>query len=136
VNEVTVKNFRQDHRFGWGYSCTPTGSGTQIAHPAFPDHTGTLHQIEHAKRKDRTFQSVLSGGVYKQTAYFYQGRRIVATWRWGLINPAPDLPEALDSEAGHRANERHHQDNDGYGYGWFDGFDYSLADDDLKLRLE
>jgi hypothetical protein len=124
--EITVTNYRNDKRFGWGYSFTPTGRDPySIEFPTSPDHTGTLDQIDDARDKDRTWQAHSQGAFYN-TAYFYKGRRITHTWRFGLLN-RPDNWQDMD--------DREMYDKAQYGYGWFSGFEPDTDETDVKIRV-
>lgn len=68
---------------GWGYSTTPTGEDAySIEHPAAPDYTGTYRQIMDWRKNNPVLRSLLSGGTFTNTAWFYLGRRITHVWGW------------------------------------------------------
>ena len=97
--ELTVTNYRRRRGWGWGYSFTPTGADAySIETPAYPDHVGTLKQLERARETDQTWQAHRQSAYYN-TAWFYRGRRIVATWGWRWLAAQRD-----------------------YGYGWITGW--------------
>ena len=92
MNTTTINP--KTRRLGWGWSCTPTGrTAYEIETPTHPYYTGTYRQIMAAIAEDRTYQSMLSGGTYTNTAWFYLGRRITAIW--GLYNTTNDNGEEL-----------------------------------------
>lgn len=129
--EIVIKNFRKDPNFGWGYSFTPTGKDAySIETPSAPDHTGSLEQIEKARAADRTWNS--KGGVFYNTAWFYGGRHIVATWAFGVVKPR--TTEAYGEDG------RYDYENDDaeYGYTWLPGLalDYVRDEQDIKIRVE
>jgi len=72
--EVTVR--KNDRKWGWEFSTTPTGHGTEIEVPNKPFYEGTLSQIAAKKNADKTFQSVVSGGTFYAAAWFYDGHLI------------------------------------------------------------
>ena len=76
-SQVVVTNPFRSRKFGFGYTCTPTGNGTEIETPSKPDYTGTLKQVQEAVDADRLLASFRSGGTFYNTAWFYDGRRIV-----------------------------------------------------------
>ncbi len=73
-NEVVIHNWQRSRSFGWEYSTTPTGHGSEIALPAKPFYTGTYRQITEKRGADSAFNNL--GGTYHTEAWFYKGRRI------------------------------------------------------------
>ena len=121
MKEITLKNVFRTRKFGWGWSCTPTGRDAyEIQTPTHPDYTGTLRQIGEAKATDRTWQSMASGGTFTNQAWFYNGKRITHTWRWGILKGLGwDDPDLVT------------------GYGWVPGL--HLNDEgstELKIRVD
>lgn len=74
--KIVVNSPTRTRKWGWGYSCTPTGHGTEIEQPVKPDYVGTLNQVAKAQATDRTFKSLRSGGTFTSTATFYDGKVI------------------------------------------------------------
>ena len=91
MDEQILEVKATDNKWGWGYSVTPTGNGTQIETPTAPDYEGTVPQIVKAIKRDKTFQSFVSGGVFKNTRWFYGGMPVVA-YEWFFIDY--DNPDA------------------------------------------
>lgn len=144
--EIIVKNPNLVRKFGWGWSCQPTGRDAySIETPDCPDITGTINQCMKYANENRTFKSIKSGGTFYNTAWFYDGKLIVATWAGGLLKYADDLPypddiddDDFDYQSWDRANSLHHLDNDVYGYAWFNGLilDSQLWENgELKIRV-
>jgi len=96
--EITVPIVYINRKFGWGWSCQPTGQDAySIETPTRPDVTGTINQCRQYADTDRTFKSIKSGGTFYNTAWFYDGKRIVATWAYGLLRSVDDLPLDRDN---------------------------------------
>lgn len=74
---VTITNPTRTRKFGWGYSTTPERDSTRIVPPIAPDYTGTYASIRRQIAEDRTFQSLVSGGTFISTRWFYDGKAIV-----------------------------------------------------------
>lgn len=74
---VTITNPTRTRKFGWGYSTTPERDSTRIIPPTTPDYTGTFASIRRQIAEDRTFQSLVSGGTFVNTRWFYDGKVIV-----------------------------------------------------------
>lgn len=132
--ERVVKNYLNDKRFGWGWSCTPTGEDAySIRVTLAPDYEGTINQIQGDIQADKAFNNL--GGAFYNTAWFYKGRRILKAWKWLLIE---ERTTPVYDEHG-----QHDWKNDDakYGYGWGD-FEDALADlaiepeSNLRLLLE
>lgn len=139
TKEILVENWKRSKKFGWGWSCTPTGDGPySIETPTHPDVTGTIAQIQEHIRDDRAFNSL--GGVFYNTAFFYDGQRITHSYDYVLLNCAPDLPMDEDAtQEGYRswkeANDRHHWREDEWGYDWVDGFDPGNYQDENNVKI-
>jgi len=112
--EITVKNYRCSCEFGWGYTFTPTGEDAySIEIPTRPDHVGTLRQIQDAVANDKTWQS--KDGAFYNTAWFYDGKRIIATWVFDIISqPAADEAANMNTDEFYDACE--------YGWRWVNGW--------------
>ena len=74
---VTITNPTRTRKLGWGYSTTPERNSTRIVPPSTPDYTGTYASITRQISEDRTFQSLVSGGTFINTRWFYDGKVIV-----------------------------------------------------------
>jgi hypothetical protein len=143
TQELTIKNPNRSRKFGWNWTCTPTGRDAySIETPSHPSVTGTIKQIGQEIDNDRTFRSIKSGGTFYNTAWFYDGKRIVATWEFGLLKQVDDLPLPETDEPTlyemndwNEKNRQHHWENDVWGYGWFAGFRLG-EDTPLKIRVE
>jgi len=136
MNELTITNYKRRRKWGWGYTFTPTGRDAyEIETPGGPDHEGTLGQIKAAIAADRTWQA--RGGTFYNTAWFYDGERIVATRIFMLLENAPYLPLPKEClESWRLRNVLHHQEHDIYGYGWAHGWDPPHDDKDVTIRTE
>lgn len=77
---VTITNPTRRRQWGWNYSTTPTGHGTNIAPVTEPDYVGTLNQVRECIRNDRGLAAARSGGVYMSTGWFYGDKRICRVW--------------------------------------------------------
>ena len=122
--EITVKNFRRSKKFGWGWSCIPTGQDTDIEIPAAPDYTGTLRQLEKDQQDDAVFQNL--GGAFYNTAWFFQGKRITHTW---VFSPTEDSI-TIDEEGTHWRDVP-------YEYRWREGFHpLDDLDDEKDLKIK
>lgn len=77
LHKVTVNNPSRSRKWGWGWTNTPTGRDAYSIEMPGIDYTGTLNQIAKAISEDRTYASMKSGGTFTNTAWFYDGRRIV-----------------------------------------------------------
>lgn len=77
-SQVVVTNPFRSRKWGFGYTCQPTGNGTQIEIPGKPDYRGTLSQVSEAVSSDRVLASFRSGGTFYNAAWFYDGRRIIS----------------------------------------------------------
>lgn len=99
---------------GWNYSTDPTGEDAySIKIPCSPHFEGTVEQIKQAIREDRGFNSL--GGAFYSTAWFYNGRRIIATWDYAIIHaPTPN-------EAANMSDEEYYEKCE-YGWKWVPGF--------------
>lgn len=143
MQEITLS--RLDNKFGWGWSCSPTGTDAySIETPAVPEIAGKLDQIRRYINTDRTFKSIRSGGTFYNTAWFYDGLRIVATWSFCLLEEAEDLPADYGNDEDSYLiwsdkNRAHHDKNDVWGYGWVRGFEKNLdmtpRNERLKIRV-
>lgn len=124
IKEIEIKNSNRSRSFGWGYSFTPSGNGSEIEIPSKPTYTGTIKQILEAIATDRVLQS--SQSLYKSDAWFYKGRRIVATWGWGFIKMGPDDDE----------NPNRYYEEAEAGEAFFEGFDRdAVGKSVLKIRV-
>lgn len=85
--EIIVNNITRTRKFGWGYSTTPERQGTRIIPPTSPDYTGTLDSLLRTINADRTYNSMVSGGTYISTRWFYAGREIIGYVESGSTNP-------------------------------------------------
>jgi hypothetical protein len=120
--EITIKNIRACRKFGFGYSYTPTGHGTEIEAPAHPEHTGTLKQIESALGSDLLLKNERA---FRADAWFYDGKRIESVYRFGMIKPGPSDPDDLEA----------FYDKAEYDNAWF-AFDPEKIDGDtVKIRI-
>jgi len=132
--EFTVKNYKRDRRFGWGWTTQPTGHGTEIETPGAPSYLGTLAQLRRERATDAAFNSL--GGAFYNTAWFYQGKRITHTWVYTIVETADDLPGNPDTvRSWWVQNQEHHYKNDRYGYAWVPGFRLDLIDPDDVLKI-
>lgn len=78
LHKVTVNNPTRSRKWGWDWTNTPTGRDAySIEIPSRPSYTGTLRQVLKAISEDRTYASMKSGGTFTNTAWFYDGKRIV-----------------------------------------------------------
>lgn len=78
TQKITVENPTRTRKWGWGWTNTPTGRDAySIEIPSRPDYTGTMKQVLKAISEDRTYRSMKSGGTFTNTAWFYDGKRIV-----------------------------------------------------------
>ena len=121
LQEIDIKDINRTRKWGWGWSCTPTGEDAwSIERPAKPDCTGTLNQIQAYANGDRTWKSMQSGGTFTNTSYFYDGKPIHSTWTFGVLNgKLYDDPDAK------------------WGYGWFSGLHLlENGDKSLKIRVQ
>lgn len=121
--EITVD--LQDGKFGWGWSCTPTGEDAySIEVPKGPDHVGTVASVRRKAQNDRAFNSL--GGAFYNTAWFYDGKRITHTWNFDCIADRND-PNDPDYDWDKRE----------YGYTWVPGFEIGQAEKGrVKIRVE
>lgn len=121
--EITIQNPHRKRKFGWGYNLFCNSDGSVDA-PGLPVYEGTLHQVYEDKQTDRTWAAHQNN--YRASAWFYQGKRISATWCFGLLKEADDLPfpgyDDDQYDQWERQNRDHHFKNDKWGYGWFRGF--------------
>ena len=121
MKEINIKNINRTRKWGWGWSCTPTGEDAwSISPPSKPDYTGTLNQISADRHGDRTWKSMQS--VFTNTSWFYDGLPVHSTWTFGVLNgKSYDDPSAE------------------WGYGWFPGLHLEIPehgdDKDLKIRV-
>ncbi len=133
--EITVKNYRSSRKFGFGYTFTPTGEDAySIETSSAPDHTGTLGQIHAAKEADRTFQSETA---FRNTAWFYDGKRITHTWQFTRLHRAPDLyfdPENEDYSDYLMRDSENHAQNDKWGHDWVAGW-HGTDGNNVKIRV-
>lgn len=158
TKEIEITNINRKRKWGWGWSCTPTGEDAySIETPSRPTVVGTLNQIQ--KDNDVTYQSLKSGGTFTNSAWFWDGQRITATWTFGLIKSGEnkvDIPEpnyenmSMDQSAQAHSEWQEKfwkaaRDNDEYGWGWFKGFHLDHMYDEyrqewsnepLKIRVE
>lgn len=142
--EIVINNPNRSRKFGWSWACSPTGRDAySIETPTRPQVTGTIKMIQAEIAGDPTFRSIKSGGAFYNTAWFYDGKRITATWSFGLIKQADDLPlpddwNGPEADTYHARNNDHHSKNDNYGYAWFSGLDLDSElweNGQLKIRV-
>ncbi len=120
--EITVKNFRKNRKFGWGWSTTPTGEDAySIETPDAPDYEGTLNQLQEARRNDRAFNNL--GGAFFNTAWFYRGKRITHTRVFGPMGPTY-------TEYGEEIEDVEYDDR------WEPKFNQDTDDKDITIRTE
>lgn len=118
--ELTVD--RNSKKFGWGWSCTPTGEDAySIEYPGAPDYEGTIEQVKKARSDDRAFHSL--GGAFYNTAWFYDGNRITHTWCFDCVADHNDPSEEYDF------------DKREYGYTWTSGFGGTDAVNKGKIKI-
>lgn len=125
--QITVNNPNRSRKWGWGWSCTPTGEGCSIETPEVPDVIGTLKQI--ANYDDVTYLSVISGGVYTNSAWFYDNKRIVGVWQHGMLEPGKCT--CKDLHPLDRCNC--HYENAKYGYAFFGVAPYGRDCDEINV---
>lgn len=79
MSQVKIENPTRTKKWGWGWNASVESgsSGWRIPSPVAPDYTGTIRQVLGAIEQDRTYHSLLSGGTYLSTAWFYDGKRVV-----------------------------------------------------------
>lgn len=118
--EITITNYRKRRKFGWGWSTIPTGEDAySIEVPEAPDYVGTLNQLDEARANDKAFHSL--GGVFYNTAWFWNGKRITHTWAWAALeSPVTPLGEW--------------RENVKYGWRWVSGFEPRI-EADIKIRV-
>lgn len=136
TEEIAVKNPSRKRKWGWGYNFFSNRDGS-IDPPTAPAYEGTLNQIGQAMSEDRTYRAHRINTQYSAT-WFYQGRRIISTWQFGLLRAAEDLPLDWDDPLYDRKNSDHHWENDKYGYGWFRGFSIDFwgdSPDEVKIKV-
>jgi hypothetical protein len=123
TKEIEIKNPTRSRKWGWGYSYTPTGNGTEINVPTRPDYVGTLHQIQRAIETDPVLASNRS--AYMAEAWFYVGKRIVATYMYDMTEPGTDSDDNPDGFF----------DNATYDWAWFVGFP-SMNEIELAVSID
>ena len=122
MKEITVKNYVRNRKFGWGYSFTPTGEDAySVEVPGRPDHEGTIKQIFTARDEDRTWQAYRNSN--HNTAWFYDGKRILQSWVWRNLEP-------YYTEYGEERQDVPH------GYCWVWGFHFPEDDTEIRIRVE
>ena len=126
--EITIKNYRRSRKFGWGYTFTPTGEDAySIETPSRPDHVGTLNQIDDDIASDRTWRA--RGGAFYNTAWFHDGKRILATWAFDIVSqPSPNESADMTTDEFFAQCE--------YGWRWVNGWRPPEDASDVKIRLE
>jgi hypothetical protein len=130
MEEITITNYNRKRRWGWGYSFTPTRDG-DIRPPETPNYEGTLGQISEAREADPVLRAHLS--CYSSSRWFWDGRPIVATWTYGIVDMAKW--DNLSDENYLECPEEH---DSVYGWAWFYGFHLPLEEgpDEIKIRVE
>ena len=121
LQEITIKNINLTRKWGWGWSCTPTGEDAwTIKEPTRPNYTGTLNQIGNDRGADRNWKSMQSGGTFTNSLFFYDGKPVRSTWTFGILNgKIYDDPDAK------------------WGYGWFVGLHLPEdGEESLKIRVQ
>ncbi len=91
-----IKITRKTKNFGWGYSTTPSGNGTDIAPPTAPDIEGSVMQV--ISRMSKHHNSQLWGSlknVFTNESYFLNGKRIKFVSEWAF----DDLVNGIADEA-------------------------------------
>jgi hypothetical protein len=128
MEEITITNYKGKKKWGWGYSFTPTGNGTEIR---TPDYVGTLGQISEAKEADPILKA--HSNCYSSSRWFWDGRPVVATWTYGIVDMAKW--DNLSDENYLECPEEH---DSVYGWAWFYGFHLPLEEgpDEIKIRVE
>lgn len=77
TKKITIKNPTRTRKWGWGWTNTPTGRDAYSIERPGIDYTGTWKQIYQRITADKTYASMLSGGTFVNTAWFYDGKYIV-----------------------------------------------------------
>ena len=120
LREITIKNFNLTPKWGWGWSCAPTGTDAwAIEEPIRPNYTGTLKQIGNARNADRNWKS-MSDGTFFNSLFFYDGKPVRSTWMFGILNGrGNDDPDTK------------------WGYGWFVGLHLpEVGGKSLKIQVQ
>lgn len=81
-----IKVSRNSRKWGWGYSVTPTGNGTEIETPIEPNYTGTIKQVVQQMQEDRTLQSY-DGGTFMTRRWFWDGKPV----KFDSIDGQPEM---------------------------------------------
>jgi hypothetical protein len=97
---VTVKNPFLSRKFGFGYSTTPVGSSDPlgIKAPSKPDYQGTIRRVKIEIDGDRLLESLKSGGTFFNSAWFYDGKRILCVDGWDQPVPFVGWLEYADAD--------------------------------------
>lgn len=116
-------------KFGWGWSCTPTGEDAySIKTPSKPDYEGTLEKLRKDIANDQAFQNL--GGAFYNTAWFYDGKRILKTRAYGVVKDR--TTPAINEDGTH--NWRN--DDTEYGYRWLNGWQGDDHGDLIRIIVE
>jgi hypothetical protein len=124
MEEITITNYERRRKWGWGYSFSPTGNGTEIRTPTEPNYTGTLGQISEARENDPILKA--HSNCYSSSQWFWNGRPIVATWAFGIVSK---------TWSGDYNDEEEYE----YGHAWFQGFHMPFEEyetTEIKIRIE